>query len=107
MDNPTDVIHLLFRQFDGLSASSVKTAIISDLFAGYNAQSLIEQLCALKKNIRYKIKKRWWLMGNRCGRSTTDSTAPAQNIQREGDSMCRHNQPAIITNLGETNRVKK
>ena len=35
---------------DRLSVSSVKTAIISDVFAGYNAQSLIEQLCALRKN---------------------------------------------------------
>ena len=43
---------------DRLSVSRVKTAIISDVFPGYNAQSLIEQLCALKKNILYKIKKR-------------------------------------------------
>ena len=46
-------------------------------------------------------------MGSRCGGSTTDSATPAQDIQREGGSMRRHNQPAIITNLGETNRVKK
>ena len=34
---------------DRLSVSRVKTAIISDLFAGCNAQSLTEQLCVLRK----------------------------------------------------------
>ena len=43
---------------DRLSVSRVKTAIISDVFPGYNAQSLIEQLVCFEKNILYKIKKR-------------------------------------------------
>ena len=42
---------------DRLSVSRVKTAIISDVFPGYNAQSLIEQLRALKKTSCIRSKK--------------------------------------------------